>query len=198
MSKIDVSLIEGYSGMSAEEKLKALEELDMPEPDYSGYVKKDVYDKTASELADKKKQLNAQMTEDEAKRQKELEERQELQEKYDKLLNKVTVSEHKAQFLSLGYDEKLASESAEALAKGDLAKVFANQKKHLESFEKNIRAELLKDTPKPLTGEKTEGVTTKEDLRKMDPLERLKFSQEHPEEYREIYEGGNDDGTHDL
>ena len=197
MGKIDVSLIEGYSEMTAEEKLKALEALEVPEPDLSGYVRKDVYDKTASELSAKKKELTAFMTEDEAKRQKELEERQELQNAYDKLLNKVTVSEHKAQFLGLGYDEKLASESAEALAKGDLEKVFTNQKKHLESFEKNIRAELLKDTPKPISGNEGKGVTM-EDLKKMTPLERLNFSKEHPDEYREIYTGGNENATHDL
>ena len=57
MAKIDVTQIEGYAEMSAEDKLKALEGFDIPDPDYSGYVKKDVFDKTASELAGVKKQL---------------------------------------------------------------------------------------------------------------------------------------------
>ena len=38
MAKIDVSKIEGYAEMSAEDKLKALEAFDIPDPDYSGYV----------------------------------------------------------------------------------------------------------------------------------------------------------------
>ena len=62
MAKIDVTKIEGYADMTPEEKLKALEGYDVPDPDYSGYVKKDVFDKTASELAAKKKELNGKLT----------------------------------------------------------------------------------------------------------------------------------------
>ena len=36
----------------------------------------------------------------------------------------------------MGYDEKLADETAEAMANGETEKVFANQKKHLEAVEK--------------------------------------------------------------
>ena len=63
--KIDVTQIEGYENMSPEEKLKALEGFDIPSPDYSGYVKKDLYDKTASELAAKKKELKERLSDDE-------------------------------------------------------------------------------------------------------------------------------------
>ena len=62
--KIDVTQIEGYENMSPEEKLKALEGFDIPSPDYSGYVKKDLYDKTASELAAKKKELKERLSDD--------------------------------------------------------------------------------------------------------------------------------------
>ena len=51
MGKIDVSQIEGYESMSVEDKLKALEGFEIPSPDFSGHVKKDLFDKTASELA---------------------------------------------------------------------------------------------------------------------------------------------------
>ena len=49
--KVDVSKIEGYESMSAEEKLKAIESYEFAEPDYSGYVTKDTFDKTASEYS---------------------------------------------------------------------------------------------------------------------------------------------------
>lgn len=39
--KLDLTKIEGYENMTPEEKLKALEGYDVPDPDYSGYVKKD-------------------------------------------------------------------------------------------------------------------------------------------------------------
>ncbi|MBQ3613610.1 MAG: hypothetical protein II989_05925 [Bacteroidales bacterium] len=189
MAKIDVTQIEGYAEMSAEDKLKALEGFDIPDPDYSGYVKKDVFDKTASELAGVKKQLKDKMTDDEAAKQKEQEEREELQSKYDKLLRESEISKHKAKLLGLGYDEKLADETAEAMADGDMEKVFANQKKHLDSVEKRVRADALKDTPKP-TPDGDSKTMTLEKFRKLSPAERAAFFEEHPEEYKELY-GGN-------
>lgn len=62
MAKIDVSKIEGYAEMSAEDKLKALEAYDVPDPDMSGFVSKEQFDKTASELAAKKKELRDKLT----------------------------------------------------------------------------------------------------------------------------------------
>lgn len=192
MAKVDITKIEGYEGMTPEEKIKALEayEIEDVQPDYSGYVKKDVFDKTASELAGVKKQLKEKMTDDEAAKQKEQEEREELQSKYDELLHKSLVSDYKAEYLAAGYDEKLAAETAEAMASGDTAKVFANQKKHLESVEKKARAEALKDTPKP-TPDGDSKTMTLEKLRSMSPQERYEFSVKNPEEYKTLY-GGNE------
>lgn len=191
MAKVDITKIEGYEGMTPEEKIKALEayEIKDVQPDYSGYVKKDVFDKTASELAGVKKQLKEKMTDDEAAKQKEQEEREELQSKYEKLLHDSEVSKNKAKLLALGYEEKLADDTAEAMVTGDLEKVMANQKKHLEAVEKKVRAEALKDTPKP-TGDGDSKTMTLEKLRGMTPSERYTYSQEHPEEYKELY-GGN-------
>lgn len=191
MAKVDITKIEGYEGMTPEEKIKALEayEIEDVQLDYSGYVKKDVFDKTASELAGVKKQLKEKMTDDEAAKQKEQEEREELQSKYEKLLHDSEVSKNKAKLLALGYEEKLADDTAEAMVTGDLEKVMANQKKHLEAVEKKVRAGALKDTPKP-TGDGDSKTMTLEKLRGMTPSERYTYSQEHPEEYKELY-GGN-------
>ena len=191
MSKIDVSKIEGYADMTPEDKLKALEGFEVEDPDYTGYVKKEVFDKTASELAEQKKQLKSKLTEDEAQKQKEQEERETLQANYDRLLRESTVSKNKAKLLALGYDEKLADETAEAMADGDTEKVFANQKKNLEAVEKKVRAEALKDTPKP-TPDGDSKIMTLDKLRKMSPAERLEFSTNHPEDYKTLY-GGNDE-----
>ena len=177
-----------------EEKLKALESYDVPDPDYSGYVSKEQFDKTASELAAKKKELTEKLSEDERQKQEEQEQREELQKKYDTLLRESTVSKNKAKLLGLGYEEKLADETAEAMADGNLDKVFANQKKHLDAVEKRVRAEVLKETPKP-TGDGDSKTMTLKQLREMSPAERLKFSQEHPDEYKELYTndtGGNE------
>ena len=61
MAKIDISKIDGYADMTPEQKIAALEAFETEDPDYSGYVKKDIFDKTASELAAKKKELNEKL-----------------------------------------------------------------------------------------------------------------------------------------
>ena len=188
--KIDTSKIEGFADMSPEQKLAALESYEIAEPDLSGHVKKDVFDKTASELASVKKQLREKMTVDEQKEKDEAEKREKLENDYTALLKKVTVSDNKAKLLGLGYDEKLADETAEAMADGNSEKIFSNQKKHLEAVEKKVRAEALKDTPKP-TPDGDSKTMTLEKLRKMSPAERLEFSTNQQEEYKSLY-GGNE------
>ena len=186
MAKIDVTLIEGYDKMTAEEKLKALEALELPAPDYTGYIKKETFDKTASELAGLKKQLREKLTEEEAAKLREKEEREALEAKYNKLLRESEIAKHKAKLIGLGYEEELAEETATAIADGDSEKVFVNQKKHLTAFEKKIKADVLKDTPKPPKGGEPSAMTL-DKFRKLSPMERLKYSQEHPEEYKELY-----------
>ena len=189
MAKIDVTQIKGYAEMSVEDKLKALEGLDLPDPDYSGYVKKELFDKTASELSEKKKQLRDKLSEDEQKALQDKEAREELQAKYDKLVRETEIAKNKAKLVGLGYEESLADETALAMVEGDLDKVFTNQKKHLDSVEKRVRADALKNTPKPTPDGGSETMTL-EKLRGMSPVERMKFSSEHPEEYKTLY-GGN-------
>lgn len=140
MAKIDTSTIEGYADMTAEAKLAALEAFELPDPDYSGYVKKSEYDKAAKELSQAKKSLaeaeggsSAKVTE--------------LEEKVANLEKEKKISGYKAEYLAAGYDEKLAQETAEALVAGDSAKVFANQKAFLEAHDKELKKELLKGTP---------------------------------------------------
>lgn len=176
-------------GMTAEEITAALENISPPENNSAEFEKmKAALSKSNSEAADFKKQLRAKQTEDEAAKQKEQEEREELQSKYEQLLHKTSVSDNKSKLLTVGYDEKLADETAEAMANGDLDKVFANQKKHLEAFEKKVRAEALKDTPKP-TDDGNGKTMTLEKLRGMSVQERLEYSTNHTEEYKELYGG---------
>lgn len=178
-------------GMTFGEVESALEKVTIPE-DKSAEIErlKNALSKSNSEAADYKKQLRERMTEDEQKKQKEKEEREELQNKYDKLLRESVIAKNKAKLVALGYEETLADETAEAMADGDSDKVFANQQKHLASFEKKVRAEALKDTPKP-TPDGDSKTMTLEKFRKLSPTERHKFYTEHPEEYKELY-GGNE------
>ena len=187
--KIRTEKIEGYKEMTLEQKLEALENYEVDEPDYSGYVSKEMFDKTASELANSKKQLREKMSADEIKAKEDSDKMEELQSKYDALLRESEISKNKARLLTLGYEDKLATETAEAIVNGDTDKVFTNQKKHLDSVEKRIREEVLTSTPRPTGGNGSETMTL-EKFKKMSIEEQFKFSNEHPEEYKTLY-GGN-------
>lgn len=189
MAKINTSAIDGYKEMSAEEKLAALEALDLPEPDYTGFVKKDLLDKATSEAANYKKQLRDRMSEDEARAAKEAEEREAIMTELEQLRAEKVVGENTAKFLALGYDEKLARDTAKALATGDTELVFKNHAKFIADREKALKAEILKSTPTPPAGD---GAVkkTKDDLKKMTLAEKQEFFRENPDQYKEIY-GGN-------
>ena len=178
--------IDGYENMTTEEKLKALEAY---EPDMSGFVSKAVFDKTASEAANYKKQLRDKQTDEEQRLAKENEEREALMSKLRELEREKHVSDLTNKYLALGFDNALASKTAILHADGDFDKVFANIKALLDGREKAIRAEMLKSTPEPKVGG-VETVMTLEALQKMGPAERLQFSIDHPDEYKQLY-GGN-------
>ena len=179
--------IENYENMSVEEKLAALEAY---EPDMSGFVAKSAFDKAASELAAAKKSIREKMTEDEAKAAKEAEERATLEARVKELEHERAVNGYMAAYTAMGYDEKLAKASAEALAKGDTQTVFENQKAFYAAKEKALRAEILKSTPAPDAGAPTSGVT-KEAFDAMGYKERAALFNENPELYNQL-NGGNE------
>ena len=100
------------------------------------------------------------------------------------------ISGHKARFLALGYEENLADETAKAMANGETDKVFANQKKFLETHDKAYKAQLMGQTSTPPAGSDLDSMTL-DKLRKMSPQERYKYSEKNPDEYKKLY-GGNE------
>ena len=177
-------------GMSVEDIENALKDIDLP-TDSSAEIDrlKNALSKSNSEAAEMKKQLREKMSAEEVKAKEDAEKLEALIKERDALLREKTIATYKASYLSLGYDDNLALATAEALANGELEKVFSNQKKHNESFEKKIRADVLKETPKPEGGNGSEEIT-KEIFSKMSIAEQFKYSVEHPEEYKKLY-GGN-------
>lgn len=178
--KIDVNSINGYSEMTPEQKLEALEGYEF-NVDYTGYVKKEVLDQTAHEAADWKKKYNARLTDEEkasAERQQELDS---MREELESLRREKTISSYTADYLALGYDEKLAKDTAEAVADGDFARVMANQKKFLAKYEQTVQANLLKDTPRPESVGGNVTRTKAEIMAIKDPTERQKAIAENYE-----------------
>ena len=159
-------------GMSLEDIENALKDIDLP-TDNSAEVDrlKAALSKSNSEAADYKKQLREKMSTEEAKAKEDAEKMEELQKKYDELLKESNISKNKARLLALGYDDELAAETAEAMANGETDKVFANQRKHLDSVEKKIREDALKGTPKPAGGS-GKGKSAEDILKISDSAER--------------------------
>lgn len=189
MAKIDFSKIEGYETMSAEEKLAALEALELPDPDYSGFVKKELLDKATSDAANWKKQLRERMSEEEAAKAKAAEDMATVMAELETLRADKAVSEFTTQFMGIGYDEALAKNTAMALQKGDMSVLFKNHAKFVAEREKALKAELLKGTPTPPAGN-GDVKKSKDDFKTMTLLEKQNFARENPEQYKEFF-GGN-------
>ena len=181
--KIDTTKIEGYADMTAEEKLAALEAYEM---DTTGFVKKDLLDKATSEAANYKRQLREKLSADEQAQAEQAEAMKNMQTELETLRTEKAVDAATKKWMSLGYDEKLATETAKAMVAGDTEKVFANHAKFIADKEKNLRAELLKDTPAPPAGAGNTGMT-KADFNKLSLVEKAKFAREQPEKYKEFY-----------
>ena len=177
-------------GMTLDEINAALEGIELPTDNSSEIERlKNALSKSNSEAADYKKQLREKMTAEEQREKDNADKFEELQNKYEALLRKENISENKARLLSLGYDDALATETAEAMVNGEIDKVFANQKKHIDAVEKRIRADILQGTPKPTGGNGSDTIT-KEKFSKMSIAEQYQFSVDHPDEYKKLY-GGN-------
>ena len=178
----DWTKVEGYrEDMTAEEKLSLLENMDTdpnpqpdPEPDPAptpskapsreGMISKAQFDKVSKELAAAKRQLRAKMTNDEIEEERRRQEQEHMKLELETLRKEKTVSNHKASFLSQGYDEVLADEAANAMADGDMETVFAVMRKHSVNAEKALRAKILKETPVPPAGDDPNEAKAKKEM----------------------------------
>lgn len=189
MAKIDTSSIAGYGDMTPEQKLAALEsfEIDVPKPDYSGYVKKEVLDKATHDAAEWKKKYNAQLTDDEQARQTLIDENESMKTELNTLRREKNVTSYTAQFVAQGYDSKLAESTASAMADGDMATVFANQQKFIDQLKADKKAEEMKNMGKPkASGEGTDKEVTKKTFLKMGYEEKRAYIADHPDWKNEL------------
>ena len=115
--------------------------------------------KANGEAADYKKQLRNKQTDDEANAAAQKEEHDKLVQENTELKRSIALSEKKAKLLSMGYDEKLADETAAAMVDGDMDKVMANQSIYLEVQKKTIQADHMRGTPRPAAGADNQGGT---------------------------------------
>ena len=138
-------------GMTEEEISKALEVVKQnDDAELNKY--KNALSKANSEAADYKKKLREKQGEDEAKRAEEQEKIDQILQENADLKRSMSIAEKKTKLVAMGYDEKMAGETAIAMIDGDIDKVLENQGKYLETQKKTIETELLKGTPRPKAG----------------------------------------------
>lgn len=181
--KIDTSRIEGYSEMSAEEKLAALENLEM-----SDVVPKATADKYASEAASYKKQLREKQTAEEAAQATRDEERTQMLNELAELRRGRNIDRGVSQLLGIQFESELATKMATALVDGDMESVFKCISEFSVAREKAIRADLLRDMPQPPPGNGSKAMT-RERWDAMNLMEKAVFATEHPEEYKNLHGG---------
>lgn len=118
--------------------------------------------KANSEAAEWKRKHNALLDDDAKKKQAEEDaknafaaELETVKAENQALIKEIKTSKYTAKYLSLGYDEKLAADSASAmsaLSDEEAAKIFSNMEKHNAALEAKIKADLMDNTPKPNGG----------------------------------------------
>lgn len=129
---------EGYrEGMTADELMRALEAVELPE---DGSLKK-ANDDLSREAAKAKRDNRAKDTAIE-----------ELRGQLAALQRENSISRHAAGFVGMGYDKDAALAAATALADGDAAALLEQQSKFLQGYRAKVQAELMRQTPGPAAG----------------------------------------------
>ena len=137
-------------GMTMDELAEALKTVEMPK-DQSAEIEKlkETISKSNSEAKEWKDKYRSTL-DDATKKQQEAEENAKKQmEELETLRKEKAIAGYKASYLAMGYDEALAEDTANALYAGDNAKLFENQKKHMEAVEKKAREEALRGSGRP-------------------------------------------------
>lgn len=187
--KIDTSTIEGFDTMSDADKLSALLGLEFDDNSETVKSQKSLIDKYTSQIAEYKKK-ERQALDDSQRAQLESDDRyKELEEKYNELLSKSLVSDYKAKYLAMGYDEVLAEDTAKAYVEGNTERVFENGTKFAQALEKKIKADVVKSTGKPDDKGSPSKQMTRADIMKIkDTAERQRAIEEHIE----LFTGGKE------
>lgn len=162
--KIDTTQISGYAEMTAEEKLKALEEFEIEAPkDSTEEVSKlrAALSNANSQAAEWKRQFREKQTEAERAEAERAEREKAVEDELRTLRRDKTVSGYVAQYLALGYSKELAIKAAEAKADGDAATDFECQREHQEAMRKEMEEAALNKQPTltpgaPLTAKQAE------------------------------------------
>lgn len=153
--------------------------------------------KANAEAADYKKQLRSKQSADEAAAADQKAMMEKLTQENTDLKRSIALADKQTKLLSMGYDEKLATETATAMVDGDMDTVMKNQTTFIESQKKLIKADAMKNTPRPASGSDNTGSAdgmTLDRFRKLSSKERFAWANDNPEEYKAMYSGDTNSG----
>jgi len=187
--KINVNDISGYAEMTAEEKVAALEAMEVTDTDTERKYK-DLISKANSEakkykdaMREAEDRLKGHMTEEERLKQEQEDRYKAIEEENLKLKRDMTISQKTAFYQSIGFDEELAKETATAFVDGDFDTVEANQKKAHEAFEtalrQSVREETVRSTPHPTNNSNTNSLTKEQIMKEKDAIKRQRLIAEN-------------------
>ena len=172
-------------GMTIEDILTL--EVDEPKADTSAYDNlKKRFDEVASEAANYKKQLRANMSEAEAKAAADAEKYANMEAELEQLKADKAIAENAKGLVAIGYDEKLATEVATALYNGDSETVIKAQAKFVDAQKKAVLADAVKGTPVPPAGNEGGKALTKAEFSKMSLAEQMAVYEKTPDLYNEL------------
>jgi len=176
--------------MSAEDKVKALEALELDDNSAELERYKNATSKANSEAAEYKRQLKALQEKASAGASDTEKQMAEMKEQIETLQREKSISERKASFLKLGMSDETAGKCSEAFTNGDSEQFFEAMGTFMTDHDNTFKAELLKATPKPKNeGGSTPPPMTKEAFQKMSMSEKMQYANEHPDEYNKLYGG---------
>ena len=150
-AKIDPSKIDGFDGMSAEDKVAALlgYEIEVNEPSDTPELTKlkNAYNKACEEAGNYRKQLREKQSEAERAEAERAEKDKERDELLKTLLEEKRISSYKANFMAAGYDAETADVMAKSLPDGVNDEYFAATKAFLDAQKQAILSSAINKQP---------------------------------------------------
>ncbi len=149
--KVDPSKIDGFEGMSADEKVAALlgQEIEVESPPEAvEYTKlKNAYNKACEEAGNYRKALREKQSEAERAEADRAEAERAMKEELAAYRNKERISSYKAQLMTAGIDPNTADLMAKSLPDGVSDEYFAATKAFLEAQKQALLSESLNKQP---------------------------------------------------
>ena len=138
----------------------------------------------SADASEWKKKYQAKLSEEEKAKEDQENAAAAMQKELEELRNEKNIANHKAQFISVGFEDALALEAAQALNNGDADKVFDALRKFITTHDKQLRENAFRSNPTLAKGETTKAIS-KEQFDKMGYSERVEVFEKFPDLYNE-------------